>query len=263
MAHRSVVLASALLLASACASSPDVQRCATDAECGDDNLCLDGACVVNAPPVGDFALPTSETSNRLLAIAPVLSDPEGRAVAARWSVQATTGGCAPDVEPRADAGLEVIFWCPGTYEVALVPVDETGLEGSVVVRSIAIAQAVGAPSVTGGATIQTTYACDPYAGTCHVIGPNGESAPPLSAVAADPEGYDVTYKWAALPFEGIAPDTALAVVFLPDDDDEHPHVSIQSALGVSLAGTHRFRVRVCDLTGLVAQAFQEVVVTSP
>jgi hypothetical protein len=262
MAHRSTLAAAAILLAAACTTSPSLQDCAADADCGAGNVCHAGSCAANAPPVADLDVPASVTTNRLLSLIPSASDPEGRPVATRWTVLATAGGCAPDVEPQDGPALEVVFWCAGTYEARLVPIDDQGLEGTTVVRSLEVTPASGAPSVTVAPAIAATHVCDAAASTCTVEGPDGSPSLQLGAVAADPGSAPLSYQWIALPPAFALEDPTLLVAFLTSTADDAPIAAIGNGSGGPIAGTYRFRVRVSNPDGLLAQAFQEVVVAN-
>ncbi len=258
MPRRSTFAAVAILAASACSSSPSVQDCGSDLECGAGNVCLAGSCVVNAPPSAAYAAPTGATTHRVLTLNPTLADPEGRPVTARWSVAATTGGCEAGVEPQDGTALGVVFWCPGTYEATLVPVDDQGSEGAAAVRSFEVTAAVGAPSVSADPTLLASHWCE--GGACLVEGTDGTSSLQLGATATDPAGTSLKYEWIAIPDPAAARDPTLLVTFLPSAAVAAPLASVSNASGGPIAGTHRFRVRVENPDGLIAQAFQDVVV---
>lgn len=259
MPPRTALILATLVAAAACSSSPSLQDCGSDAECGGGSLCHLGSCVANAPPAADFAAPTGATTHRLLSISPSLSDPEGRPVRARWSVSATVDGCAAEVEPDG-AAVGLIFWCPGTYAVTLVPADDHGLEGAAVVRQVQVAQAVGAPSVSAGPAIAATHACDLAVPSCQVKAPDGSASLQLRAVASDPGAAALTFEWVSLPPALAAGDATLQATFLTSAAIDAPVVSIANGSGGAIAGTWRFRVRVRNPDGLLDQSFQEVVV---
>lgn len=258
MICRSTLAAAAILAVTACSSSPSVQDCGSDLECGAGNVCLAGSCVANAPPSAAWSAPAGATTHRVLTLNPTLADPEGRPVTARWSVAATNGGCEPGVEPQDGTALGVVFWCPGTYEATLVPVDDQGSEGAAAVRSFEVTAAVGAPSVSADPTLLASHWCQ--TGTCLVEGPGGTSSLQLGATATDPAGKSLQYGWIAIPDPAAARDPTLLVTFLPSAAVAAPFASISNVSGGPIAGTHRFRVRVENPDGLIAQAFQDVVV---
>lgn len=264
MTHRSALACSALLLFVGCSTSPSDVDCAEDADCGAGSVCYSGTCAGNAPPVADFDAPAATTTHRLVTLEAEASDPEGRPLLLRWSVEATSGGCAPEPEPEPPSGsaLEVVFWCPGTYAATLVPVDDQGLEGAAVVRSFEVAPATGVPSVEAGGAIAATHLCDADVPVCVVAGPDGSSSLRLTAVGADPAGEPLAYEWSAIPPPFAADDPSLQVVFASGAATAAPIASIVNGSGGPIAGIYRFRVRVREAGGLLAQAFQEVVVSN-
>jgi hypothetical protein len=250
----------ALTAAAGCSSSPSVLDCAKDADCGAGNVCVQGACAVNSPPITSFDPPTAATTHRLYTLVPASSDPEGQPVTLGWSAKATVDGCEPDAEPVAGGALEVVFWCAGTYEVTLVPVDDLGAEGAAVVRSFEVAAATGAPSVTAGPAIAATHSCDASIPSCLVLGPDGSLSLQLAASATDPADAALAFEWVALPPPGPAADPLLLLTFVTADVVAAPIASIANGSGGPIAGVYRFRVRVQNPQGLLGQAFQEVVV---
>jgi hypothetical protein len=251
----------ALLVALGCSASPSIHDCTTDAECGTGNTCHQGSCATNGPPIADFAAPTSVTTHRMVALTPASTDPEGRPLEHRWSVRAIAGGCAPEPEPPTGSTLDVIFWCPGTYEATLVAVDPAGLESAPVSRAFEVASATGEPTVAAGPAISATHRCDPSVPRCVVLGAGDSTALDLTATATDPEGGPLSFEWAVSPPVGARDDAALAVTYQTGPLVDRPRVSISNE-GGPIAGAYRFRVRVRDPQGLIAQAFQEVVVSN-
>lgn len=258
MHFRTTALLAATFAVAGCTSSPSLLECAQDLDCGEGAVCASGSCAANAPPSADFVAPAGASTNKLITIESVASDPEGRPVGARWTVRAMADGCAPDVEPQKERALTLILWCPGTYEVTLVPVDDQGLEGAPVVRSFEVAEAVGAPRVTAGPAIVAAHRCDPS--SCRVEGPGGSPTLQLGAVAYDPEGEPLTYRWSAFLPPFAADDPTLQATVAYGAADAAPTAAISNGSGGAIAGTYRFRVWAIDPGGLIGQAFQEVVV---
>jgi hypothetical protein len=261
MTLRSVLAVAALLLGAACSSSPAIRDCVSDADCGDGNVCHQGGCAANAPPVATLPAPPAPTTHRLVALVPSTSDPEGRSVTHRWTVLATVGGCEPDLEPAAGGALSAIFWCPGTYEATVVPVDHLGLEGAPAVSSFDVSAATGAPTVEAGPAVLATHRC---AGTplgCEVLGPDGTPDFSLGASRTDLDDAPLTWEWRALPPPGVGEDAPLSVTFAPGANAPQVTTSISIA-GGAIAGLYRFRVRAQNPEGLIAQAVQEVVVAN-
>lgn len=260
MAIRSVVVLGTALFAAACVSSPSLSECSTDEECGSGNVCVAGSCVVDAPPAGDFAAPSGATTHRPMSIVPTLTDSEGRSVTARWSVSAPASACPPTVEPQVGDALSVIFWCPGTYEVSLTPVDSAGTEGAVVARSIKVTEAEGAPILEIDPSVVATHSCDLALPECIVLGLDSSAALHLEVSAVDPGGGALALSWTALPPDFAVYDPTLLVTFLTVPTVASPAVAIVNTSGGRISGTYRFRVRATNAAGLVEEAFQEILV---
>lgn len=252
----------ALAVVAGCASSPTMLQCAADADCGAGNLCVQGACAANAPPTATFETPVGATTHRLFTLVPASRDPEGRPVRHRWAVKATAAGCAADAEPTASGSLEVVFWCAGSYEVTLVPIDDLGAEGVPVVRALEVAAASGAPTVTAGAAIAATHRCDQAVPSCLVVGPGGANTLQLAASASDPGGGAIVFEWRGIPPPAPAKDPALLLSFVTSSASASPVVGISNGSGGPIAGLYRFRVRARNPQGLLGQAFQEVAVAN-
>lgn len=261
MNHLSALAVAALLLGVACSSSPSIRDCAQDSDCGAGSLCHQGACAANAPPVADLPAPVAPTTHRLVTLAPETMDPEGRPVTHRWTILAAVGGCEPDVEPAAGGALNAIFWCPGTYEATVVPVDDLGLEGAPAVATFEVAAATGAPTVEAGPAISATHRCEGTPLACQVLGPAGSPALELRAVGTEPDGAPLTWGWRALPPAGVAEDPSLSVTFAPGADAAQVTANISNT-GGAIAGLYRFRIRAEGPSGLIGQAVQQVVVAN-
>jgi hypothetical protein len=177
----------------------------------------------------------------------------------RWSISAVAAGCDPEPEPGDGSALDVVFWCPGTYEATLVPVDDLGAEGAPVTRTFPVALATGVPTLAVGPAISAQHRCDPEVPVCAVLAPDGTPSLRLAASGADPGGAPLAFEWTAIPPAPAAADPALALAFAPGPFDAAPTATIGNG-GGPIAGVYRFRVRVRGSEGLLAQAFQEVVV---
>jgi hypothetical protein len=257
---RSAAVAATSLLCAACSSPVALLECASDRDCGAGNVCQHRACAANAPPLAAFPAPAAPTTHRVITLSGTATDPEGRAATLRWAVRAVEGGCEADLGPAAGLSTDLVFWCPGRYEVAAVPVDDLGLEGPPAVQVVEVTAAAGAPSVTAGLAIAATHRCDAAVPSCEVVGPGGATSLSLGAAGTDPGGATLTYEWAAIPPAGVGGDDApLSVTFAPGADAAQPTVTISNT-GGAIAGRHRFRVRVRNPQGLLAQAWQEVTV---
>lgn len=258
MIPRSAVAAATLLLVVGCSSSPSLRECAVDGDCGGGGVCHVGTCTANGRPTADFAVPPA-TTHRVVSFVPSARDPEGQALTLEWSVRTVAASCEAEPEPAIGSTLDVVFWCPGTYEVALVAVDPLGLPSIPVVRSIQVAAATGVPVVQAGAAIAATHSCDPAGPSCTVAGPDRTPSLHLAATGSDPGQGALQFEWVAVPPLGVASDPTLQVAFVPGPHVDSPTASIANG-GGAIAGAYRFRVRVRNPSGLLAQAFQDVVV---
>lgn len=257
---RRAALASALFLSfAACSSSPSLQSCVSDADCGPGDACVAGSCGGNEPPTAVFPAPVGATTHRLVSLLASSTDPEGRSVEHRWSIRAVTALCDPEPEPPGGSSFDVVFWCPGTYEATLTPVDDAGLEGAPVTRSFDVVAAAGAPEVTVEAAVAAGHACNLDLPSCHATAPDGSSELQLRANGSSPGGGELTYEWTAFPPEEVVAAPGLEVVFLPGSRVDAPRASISNA-GGPISGRYRFRVRARNVAGLLAQAYQEVIV---
>src|SRR5574341_84949 len=120
--------------------------------------------------------------------------------------------------------------------------------------------ATGAPSVAAGPPISATHRCDLGARTCVVLGPDGTPSLQFDAVATDPGGAPLNFRWRSLPPALPAEDPLLLVTFVAGAESDRPIVSIANDSGGPIAGVYRFRVRATNPEGLIGQAFQEVAV---
>lgn len=262
MPQRPAALVATLLLTVACTSSPSsVRECTADADCGDGNVCHQGGCAANAAPVAVLSAPLAATTHRLVTLAASTTDPEGRPVTHRWTVHALEGGCEPEAEPSTGPALEVVFWCPGTYEAFVVPIDDRGVEGSPSVRSFTVEAATGAPVVVAAPAIAATHSCDVASSACRVIAPDGSTTLRLAADGTDPHGAPLNFEWRALPPANVAGDPSLTVAFAPAANLDRTTATVTNG-GGALAGVYRFRARATNPAGLIGQALQEVVVAN-
>ncbi|MGB8929656.1 MAG: hypothetical protein WCC48_00235 [Anaeromyxobacteraceae bacterium] len=258
---RSAAAIATLLGCVACSSSTSVRDCSSDADCGDGNLCHQGACAANAPPAASLPAVAATTTHRLFTLTGSGTDPERRPVTLRWAVRAIEGGCEPDVEPVDGTSVDVICWCAGRYEASAVPADDLGLEGAPAVQTFEVTAAVDPPSVITGRTIAATHACDGAVPACAVLDSGGSPTLSLGAAGTDPSGTELSYEWTVFPPPGVVADGALAAIFEPSAGVALPTVTITNA-GGPIAGTYRFRVRARNPQGLVAQGIQEVTVAN-
>ncbi len=253
-----LVLPALLAGAAACAGSapPLVPECRTASDCSGFAHCIDGACIADVPPTADFAYPATPGTNVPVRFVATASDPDDAVVSYAWTIAPGAGGCAPDPASGGASTLETIFFCAGAYEVALVAVDQAGAASAPRRVTIQVVQTPGAPSVTARPALDLAHRCAGAPTRC-VATSGAADTFQLGATASDPDGDPIAYEWTAFP-PALPAGAALPVAtFVGGAASYAPTVRIESA-GGPLAGTWRFRVRVTDGTGLVAQAVQEV-----
>ena len=255
---RAVLLAASFHLVS-CGGAENARSCRVDADCGAEGevLCDQGTCVANgAPSVAVLAPPGSPLTNAVHTFTATVAEPEGESVQVAWSVLATSGGCPGDADPVADAAFaaEVAFWCPGTYEVVATAADPWGHAGTAR-ATVSVAQATGAPDVSGGDPLTVGHRCTGSPLACEAVTEGGSTSLPLGSTGT---GGTLAFEWTAVPPPGASGATA---TFDPSAEVAAPTVTIRSA-GGPLAGEWRFRVRVRNELDLVAQDVSIVMVTN-
>jgi hypothetical protein len=106
------------------------RACAVDDDCGV-GWCVQHACVADAAPKVVLDVPAQVRANKPTTFSAQVIDPDpGDAVSsAAWTLSAVSGGCDPDVDDRSSSALTAVFWCPGTYRIALAVTDARGAEG--------------------------------------------------------------------------------------------------------------------------------------
>jgi hypothetical protein len=248
--RRALALVPFALLA-ACSGTEATRSCESDLDCGapGEAHCDAGICVANGPPAVSVRAPSGPLlTHTLLRFTAAVSEPEAEDVAVAWSVAPLSAGCAGDVDalagdpPAADAAL----WCAGTYEITATATDPWG-HSSAASAVVSVSAAQGAPAVAATGAAAATHRCsgDPLA--CEAVGPGGATT---FSLAASGTGGALTYGWTALPPERAPAATAS---FSPAATVPNPTVAIGSA-GTPIAGPWRFRVRVLNELGLIAQA---------
>jgi hypothetical protein len=242
------------VLAAACAGGagdPAPHACQADPDCSAGAWCVRGACVADTPPAVEMNVPSPIRSNLEVELTAAASDPDpGDSVAGvSWSITPLSG-CAPDVATSSDPTLRTIFWCAGSYRVELAAVDRAGVERRIA-RTIEVEPSPGAPSVTAGADFPAGHLCAGAPLSCAVLPKDGRNALALSAGGSDPDGGALTFEWIPVPPAGVEAQ----VTFDPSSAVPQPTVHIQTA-GGAIAGTWRFKARVRDAQGLLAQAVQ-------
>jgi hypothetical protein len=168
----------------------------------------------------------------------------------RWTVTTTAAACDAEVERTDAADLEVVFWCPGTFEVTLAATDSHGVTGPPARRTIDVAAAAtGLPTVSTGSTVAVAHRCLGEPLRC-------ELAAPVTVTASGSGGQGaLAYAWKALP---PAADRAGAQVALTPAGAATAQAVAITTPGTAISGRWSFRVRVEDADGNLAQAIQVV-----
>jgi hypothetical protein len=244
-----VALALSLLIASCGGAGPEsVAGCATDPECGTGAYCLQGTCRASAPPVADFEPPATILASRVTPFVAAVTDPDpGDAVAAHdWAVVRVNAACDPEPAATDGSALEVVFWCAGSFDVTLTVHDRHGVASAPRTRRVEVAPGVGVPTVLAGSPVDVGHRCagDPLACTL-------DAPVVLGATAADPTGQALTWRWSALPPD--ASRAAAVAAFTPSRAAASPTATLETE-GTAISGEWRFRARVEDPDGNLAQA---------
>lgn len=249
-----VTLLAPALAGCGAASRDTVLSCATDLDCGPGARCAQGACQASTPPLADFAPPAGLTTNRAVQVTGTAHDPDpGDAVVAwAWTITPLSAGCDADADVADGATLQAVFWCAGTYELALVVTDTAGVESAPARRTVSVATLPDAPVVTAGPPVAVEHRCAGAPLRCQL-----ESPVALSAAGQAPLGGVLTYRWSA-----VAPDAtrAAATASLSPSDASPDATLALTTDGGPISGTWRLRVRVRDGHDNLAQAVQLVTV---
>lgn len=250
-------LAALLAACAACGAPPAAgPQCATSADCAGPAHCVQGACIADVPPVAQFAAPASVGTNLRIQLVSTSTDADDAIVSHVWTITPGAGACDPDPATGDAASLETIFFCPGEYEIALVAIDAAGAESAPRRATVQVVATPGAPAVTAGPAIEVAHRCAGTPLRC-VAASGADETVQLGATASDPDGDPLAWEWTAFPPPVPAGAASPAARFVSGATSYAPVVAIESD-GGPIAGAWRFRVRVTDATGLVAQAVQLV-----
>jgi hypothetical protein len=233
-----------------------VRACTVDVDCGPGALCVQGACVANRPPVVSLLAPVTPTTHRVLAIEATASDPDsGDAITGyTWTVTPVSAGCDAEQEPGSGPRLELVFWCAGSYEVAVQASDARGGSSAPARQTIEVTLASGTPVVTPAAPSAVDHLCGGARPTCRPALLGSAIPLPLTATVEDPSGGALAYRWRAVAPEGAGP----ATVGWSHGDTSLTTEALLETAGGRIAGTWRFRLRVTTAAGLLGQADQLV-----
>lgn len=238
-------------LAACGASTRDtVLSCTAPSDCGPAALCVQGACQASTRPVADFTSPATLTTNRAVAVTATVHDPDpGDSVATwAWSVTRLAADCDADADVADAATLQAVFWCAGTYQISLVVSDSTGVESEPARRTVTVTALPDAPTVTAGAARTVEHRCAGAPLRCEL-----EQPVALSAAGQSPLGGVLTYQWTAIPPD--ASRAGAAAGLSPSATARDATLNIETE-GGPISGAWRFRVRVSDGSGNLAQATQ-------
>ncbi len=252
-----VFAAAALLGAAACASAPEsAQSCQSTAECPADARCISGACVANAPPVPDVALPAAPlTMNELLTFdASSSTDPDdGDSVASYgWRFVPLAAPCSAPVSASTGPQASVRFACPGRYGVEVSATDRMSASATVT-KKFEVVVHTGSPPVVVGADIEDDHVCSAPPAHCTPV--SGSVQLSSDAPGFAPEA--VSYLWTVEPPPERPLDANRRVTFSPSSTDPSPSVLIETD-GQAISGDWIFRVQVTDVFGVVGTGAMRV-----
>ena len=257
--HLSACLAAACL--SACGSVPSpARRCQDAAQCAAGSFCRDGSCVASAPPVAVATPPSAGPlpSHTLLRFDGSLSrDPDpGDAVAEwAWTARPVDAGCDPFPAASGGATVDLVFGCPGSFEVQLVVKDGTGLASAPAVVAVAVVLSPDAPSILMGSDVSVDHLCQGAPLLCAALPAAGSASLALSAAASSPLSTSFTYEW-SVTLPAIQPPPRVVV---DPPGSPAPSVRIETD-GTAIAGDYLFTVRATDAYHLQAVGQQRVTV---
>lgn len=125
-----VLLATLALWVFGCSTQEAVDSCSSPGDCSPNMWCISQMCVLNSPPVAVITTPTDVVSaNQVVTLDATASyDPDApndSVVLYSWSFAPVAAGCSPPWPTSSGTPqTQVVFTCPGTYEVSLLVRDE-------------------------------------------------------------------------------------------------------------------------------------------
>jgi hypothetical protein len=247
----------ALLLDACGVPGEAVRGCVDDTQCGPGALCVQSACVTNRPPVVTLQLPPAPSTHRVLFLDAIATDPDaGDTISSlAWTITPVGAACQAEPEPSTGARLELVFWCTGTYEVAVVATDRHGSSSAAARQLVDVAPTSGAPVVTAGPGLQVDHACGGTPFACRPATAGHPVSLPLSAAVSDPAGSATAARWRLVPPAGA--DSRATVTYANGETSLSTEAWLETP-GGGIAGSWRFRLRATNQAGLVGQAEQLV-----
>ncbi len=250
-----LVATAALTAAAACSSAPHpAQSCQSAEECPAGARCISNACVANAPPVPDVALPPGALATYVLLTfdASSSADPDaGDSVAARtWAFRSLTAPCSPPVSASTGPQATVRFPCPGRYEVELSASDQMAASATVV-KTFDVAPYTGDPPVVVGSDVATGHGCSNPLPYCVVHPVRLDAGTPGLAPGA------ASFEWTVEPPAGLPLDAHRRVTFTPSANVPSPTVLIETD-GQAISGDWIFRVQATDAAGVIGTGAMRV-----
>jgi hypothetical protein len=264
--------ATVLLAAAGCGPGDRAPRaCSAVSPCGPGLVCRDELCTPSAPPTAALssAASRSEYTNHVVRVdaspsADADADAEDAIATYRWSVVALPPTrCAADVRSDDTSLLEVLFPCPGEFEVRVVVVDSTGLASEPATTRISVVAAPahdpgepvpvdGTPTVTTGELFEVPHRCAGTPLRCTPWTDAGEASVRLQALAASPDGSQLEYRWTCARLDGVP-----VTIKLTNEWSPTPLFTAETA-GERIAGDYQCTVVVADGRGRTANAYQWV-----
>lgn len=220
--------------------------CSSDDECRPDARCSSHSCVVNAPPVADFAITGElQASSTITLDGSASRDPDhGDTITSYfWSIDADGASCPPPEVASTDAVVQVRFGCAGQFQARLIVLDGKHVESAPATRPLEIQARSGPAMVQAGPDQVVDHVCSGTPLTCRVA-----SAVQLTATTTT--SAPVTFHWSAQPPPGRELDAHRRVRFIPDASAQNPTVEIETD-GTAISGDWQFRIEVKDGVGVL------------
>lgn len=244
-----VALAASLTLLACSASSPEPQRCASDAECSSGARCLSSTCVANAAPHASVELPALLEANLLVTFDGSSSiDPDYAAgdsiVSHAWAFRSLGAPCEPPVVAGTGPSAPVRFACPGAYAVDLTVTDEMAAS-TVASREFEVLAYSGPTLVEISPDLTVQHECTAVP-RCSAVGTIVLSATPTVDAPAG-----LSFEWTVEAPPDRPLDASRRVLFDPGPDVAAPTVVVETD-GQAISGDWIFHLVARDAAGVVA-----------